>query len=410
MKIRVSVILLALLMLTSLPLYSGGSPYSRYGVGDILSFNSTRTYAFGGVAIGLIGDGFINRLNPAGMADIRYTRFSGAFEATSMRSKTDDASGSSGFGAFQGAAFAIPIDTSLGIVLGIDATPFSSVRYATTSADTTSLVASDQIFYGSGGVSTLGIALSASITQRVHVGAKLQYYYGRSRQYVTAVFRDPSLSDNTFDRSTYYSGFGFTTGLLIDHIGDLIDAPSLRTLTAGLIIQTPVSIDLREEEFVASTDTSYMRNGSFDLPLSFGVGFSYLASDRYLIAADVYTQQWGRVKRDGAHPAELRNSLRAAVGLEIQPARQGESFWKRVAYRIGAYYHSTNVQLNGSGIDELGVTAGFGFPIGPESRLDLGFQLGIRGTTSSQLQRDTIFRFSLGISASEIWFMHFEEE
>jgi len=48
--------------------------------------------------------------------------------------------------------------------------------------------------------------------------------------------------------------------------------------------------------------------------------------------------------------------------------------------------------------------------MGPESQLNIGLQVGVRGSTDNYLQRDTIVRLSVAVSATEIWFLRFEEE
>ncbi len=55
-------------------------------------------------------------------------------------------------------------------------------------------------------------------------------------------------------------------------------------------------------------------------------------------------------------------------------------------------------------------TAGLGLPIGPDSRLNLGLQAGVNGTTQNNLQNDTIVRLTASISASELWFIRTEED
>ena len=59
---------------------AGGSSFSQYGFGDMLRTGDSRTYALSGTGIALLGDGFINELNPAGLARISLTRFSTGFE------------------------------------------------------------------------------------------------------------------------------------------------------------------------------------------------------------------------------------------------------------------------------------------------------------------------------------------
>lgn len=392
------------------PAYAGGSIYSRYGIGDLLTFSGGRSYSFGGAAAALIGDGFINRLNPAGVARIQYTRFSAGFEYTQLTTNADAGSVRDGIGRFQGAAFAIPIDTANGIVLTLESTPYSSVNYSVTSSQSTDIASSTQTFFGKGGISSLAVGSSVTLVQNVHAGAKLSFLYGRTRQYSDLDFATSGFADSEFDRSRYYSGFGFTGGLLFENVGSLLNMTGLNPLSLGIVYQPRVSMDVRDEEYIAILDSTIERSGSMDLPASLVIGASYKFTDRYLVTADVQFQDWSTASTFGTTAGELQALTRFAGGLEIAPERTGTSFFGRTLYRFGAYHSTGYVQLNGSDISETGFTAGLGLPISPESRLNLGLQLGFRGTTSNGLLKDTIVRFSLGISASELWFMTFEEE
>jgi len=403
-------VLLVFLLFPFAPALAGGSAYSRYGIGDILSLSSTRTYALGGASIGLVGDGFINRLNPAGMSKILYTRFSGSYGMTNFSSKSEEGNSRYGVGGFQGIALAFPVDSSLGIVLSLEALPFSSVRYGIQRSDTQAVAASNQTFYGDGGLSTLAAGLSLSITKDLHAGGKLTYYYGRTRQYAAINFVSSSLPAVDLDRSSYYSGFGFTGGVILEHAGDLLGIRPLSPLTLGAIVTTPVNMDLDEQDTYSSLDTTVSVRGTFRMPLSYGIGFSFPLGERSMILGDLIAQQWADASRMGSAIPELRNSVRIGIGCELHPPPNAETYWQRTIYRAGAYYHASYLQLKGHGIDEYGLTAGLGLPIGPDAKLNLGIQLGQRGTTSGGLQQDTILRFSVGISASEIWFLRLEED
>ena len=48
--------------------------------------------------------------------------------------------------------------------------------------------------------------------------------------------------------------------------------------------------------------------------------------------------------------------------------------------------------------------------MGPDSRLNIGLQVGVRGSTDNHLQKDTIIRLSVAVSAAEVWFLKFDEE
>jgi hypothetical protein len=406
-----SVILCALLLLTSAPQKSpaGGSIYSRFGVGDLLRYGGSRIDAMGGAGISLIGDGFINSLNPAGVGRISFTRIAADFEYSGYSSSDSYGSSYYGRGAFKGLGLAFPISREYGIAMMLEASPYSNVNYTTQYRD--SLVQQD--FYGTGGLSMLSVGATYSPLKRLSLGARMNHVYGRIRQVGNFTFSDPSYLGSEIQRSDFYGGFTFTLGGIYDGLGEVFNAPSLDPLCIGFVLTTPttLSVDLQSVLTTAeSTDTTLNGTGKVDLPVSFGIGASYLFAKTYVLTCDASFMQWHDAQFFGSTLPQMRNSTRIGVGFEVLPQRETESFMSRLAYRAGISYNQANYIVNGTGINELFLTGGVGLPIGPDSRLNIGFQAGTRGSTSNNLQRDTIFRLSLSVSASEMWFMRVEDE
>jgi hypothetical protein len=392
-----------------LPAYAGGSSFSRFGVGDLLRYGHGRIDAMGGAGIALSGDGFINGLNPAGLTKISLTRISGGFEYSSFSSNDGTNSGRYSRGAFEGVSFAIPIAKSLGITMLMESSPFSNVNYAIEQKDT--VVTQD--FYGAGGLSLLSLGGSVSLLKNLSLGLKFNYVFGRMQQVAKFTFADPSFINSQIDRSDYYSGFTFTLGSIYEGMGDLLSSPSLNPLSLGFVLTTPAVLSVSHESILTtsqSVDTTATGSGKVDLPLALGVGASYAFSSRYYITGDFSVENWGSAKFFGSHPADIRNSTRVALGFEAMPPKEASTFWSMVAYRAGIYYHATYYRINGVPINEWFVTGGLGFPIGPDARMNVGLHAGIRGATSDNLQRDTIFRLTVSLSASEAWFMKIQEE
>ena len=153
--------------------FAGGSTYSRYGMGDILLFGGSRSYAMGGTGISSIGSDFINQFNPAGLAKIVNPLLTGSFEMEHYASKDSTSSGTFNSFYFQSFVVAIPISVDDGIVLSLEATPYSRVGYAVKKTDnvgnnTTSL----NSYYGSGGIMTLGLGVSYSVSDQLHSGGE----------------------------------------------------------------------------------------------------------------------------------------------------------------------------------------------------------------------------------------------
>jgi hypothetical protein len=414
---KIKIFLIILIVVFPLITFAGGSSFSRYGFGDILRYGDSRTYAMSGTGIAFIDDGFINGLNPAGLARISFTRFSTGFEYNNFLSKDETGSSFYSTGGFQGLSFAFPISTENGIVMSAELTPYSKVSYGITSSlfDTLTQSLQNKTFYGSGGLSYIGLGLSASPSTSLHLGARFNYMYGRTRQYQTISFNNTDLTPTTFDRTAYYSGFTFTLGTIYEGIANLLNVPALRSFTVGLTLTTASSLDADvKRTYPASSysfgDSIVTENGTAGIPLSLGFGLSYLHQNRYRFLGDLVTENWGSTKYFGSHPAELRNSLRTSLGFEALPEKDADTFLKRIVYRAGFAYNSTYYQINGIGINEFLVSGGLGLPMGPESQLNIGFQVGVRGSTDNHLQKDTIVRLSVAVSASEIWFLRFDEE
>jgi hypothetical protein len=412
MNYRKFLLIAALLAMIPLKAPAGGSVYSRFGIGDILSYGGSRLYGMGGAGIGLADDDFINRLNPAGLARISHTRLSGALEFTHFSSTSDGNSGTYAAAEFQGLAFAIPISRENGVVLSLELTPYSNVDYAVSRSDSLPAVGTTehQALYGSGGLSYFALGLSVSPSQALHLGGRINYVFGRTRQYQTSSFDDQSFTSTQFDQSTYYSGFTFTIGAIYEGLSDLLRMPSLKNLSAGLTFSTAGALDAQDSRTYVGLDSTTNAYGSADLPYTLGVGIAYIPGSRIRLTGDVMTQNWAGAKYFGSHPSELRNSTRVGIGFETIPSSGAGPYVKRVVYRAGLVYHSTYYQINGTGIDEYLLCAGFGLPIAPGTRLNIGLQGGIRGSAVDLLQKDTIVRLSIALSASETWFMRFEEE
>lgn len=401
------------LILSASSLFAGGSIYSRFGIGDRTFFGSSRMFGMANTGIALYGDGFINRMNPAGLAGISETRISGGFEYLNFSSKDNFGKGTFARGEFEGLAFAFPVSKDHGVTLLLESTPYSTVHYALERTDSQLGATSQQRFYGNGGLTALGLGGSYALSQHAVVGAKLNYLFGGIRQTNKIDFDDPTYTDSELQRARYHSGFNLTFGTNYHGFANLFDTPFLETLSIGAVFSTSATLNVREEIFHlvnAASDTIRVGSGSVTIPIAWGVGLSSLLSERYMVAGDLFVQHWKSANVPDDPAVEIRKSARLSFGFEALPARNTDSYWERVAYRAGIAYHSSYLRIGTNSIDEFLVSGGLGLPIGPNSRLNLGLQFGVRGTTKNNLQRDTILRLSLSLSASEAWFIRFEED
>jgi long-subunit fatty acid transport protein len=385
-----------------------------------LQYGGTRASAMGVAGVALSGANAINSYNPAGLSQIQITRFAGDFSDTHYSSQDVNGSATYNVAAFQGVAFAFPIAHDYGIALSLELNPISSVRYGINYNTTDTIYGERQIsIYGKGGLSSLSLGLSYSPFTALQTGIKVNYIYGRIEQYQNVTFTNSDLSSDEFDRSAYYSGVNFTIGLLYHGFQDIFDRPALAPLTVGFVFSNASTFNVDEQRTYTSVDTTNTISGTSTFPYTLGLGLSYTWNDRYLLSGDVVFQNWGSSKYFDADRvdilsdgqlAKIKNSTRVGLGVEIAPLHDASTYFSNIIYRFGVTYNSTYYNIGGNTIDEYDINGGLGIPIGPDTRLNVGLQFGVRGTLTDNLVKDTFLRLSVGISASELWFFKIEEE
>ncbi|MFN8394151.1 MAG: hypothetical protein U0176_05690 [Bacteroidia bacterium] len=158
-------------------------------------------------------------------------------------------------------------------------------------------------------------------------------------------------------------------------------------------------------------DTLYADTGKVTMPSKLGFGFSIARPNKWMVGADVSLQDWSKFSYFG-DPSTLTNSLQANVGGEWIPELGSNKYARKIAYRFGAYYHGTFLNLQGSAITEMGITAGVGLPIGffnpigqSYSRINVGVNVGRRGTLENNLLQELTLQFRLGVNLNDIWFI-----
>ena len=109
-------------------------------------------------------------------------------------------------------------------------------------------------------------------------------------------------------------------------------------------------------------------------------------------------------------PFSYENSYKiSAGGWFIPNINNFRSYFSRVTYRYGAYYEKGNLNINGTNINRYALTAGATFPFQNRSTnrlsgIDLGLEVGKRGTLDNNLIRQNFVNLRIGINFSDRWF------
>ncbi len=99
--------------------------------------------------------------------------------------------------------------------------------------------------------------------------------------------------------------------------------------------------------------------------------------------------------------------MQICLGSQYIPnANAIKGYFQKIHYKLGFRYAKTYLQLKNTELNEYGVTFGFDLPLRKtNSLINLGFEIGQRGTISNNLIKETYVKAALNFSFCDIWFL-----
>ncbi len=395
---------------------SGGSLYSRYGIGDLYLPQSGLHLSLGGYGSSLYNSRYLNLVNPAALTSIKNTRF-GAGLNTNI-SFLDDGNASAVYShvKFQGFQIAFPVKETWGIGFMMGMTPYSVVNYDVVNnvkEANTALATSKEMFKGTGGISKLFFGFSYLLPGDISFGASLNYFSGDIRYQSSFTYSNTSkFFDSNFTSEYKFRGMGGSLGLISPDFAKVFKMKDVSNFRLGFSyefngkINTDTAIVTKT---VIGTNSSSIGRDYTVLPSKLSMGLNLTISDKYLLVLDYTYQPWSKFELNGIKSNSLQDLTRYSLGFEVgEQTRRFASFWELVKYRGGLSYEQSQYKINGTGINQIGIHAGISFPLGQENSIDLGFMYGIRGDNTSGLIRENIFQATISLNFGEFWFIRRE--
>jgi lipopolysaccharide assembly outer membrane protein LptD (OstA) len=138
----------------------------------------------------------------------------------------------------------------------------------------------------------------------------------------------------------------------------------------------------------------------------FGFGAGFEKQDKWMVGGDFKWQNWKNYRAFDMSDS-LVNSFEIHAGVEYLPdINSYTNYLKHIRYRLGFTYNSSYLKLRGEHLNEYAISLGFGLPFrGMKTGLNLAGEFGSLGTTQSNLIKETYFKFVVGFSIYERWFV-----
>ena len=407
---KIIVSLCLLLSLVSFAQDGTASPYSFYGIGDIRFKGTHEIRSMAGIAIEQDSI-HMNLQNPASYASLKLSTFTlGGTYATS-KLKDEKNSANAKRSTLDYLAVGLPLG-KFGVGFGL--IPYSSVGYKIRKIGVADQ--NNQSFNGTGGLNKAFIGLGYKITNKLSIGADVNYNFGKIEtsnfEYITGIatgtreLNDVDLSGVNFNaglmyQTKIYKKVSFFSSLNYS-IESTLNSKNTRNISTALYSSNfdlsivDVLQDIKEEK-------------KLEVPSKYSVAAGVGEAQKWLVGIGYSFQEatsLGNTYNSLANVTYEKNAKYSIGGYYIPNYNSFSSYAQRVTYRGGFRYENTGLVINAEPINDMALTLGFGLPLsGTFSNVNIGFELGKKGTTTAKLVEENYANLSISLSLNEQWFI-----
>ena len=407
--------------------YTGFTPYSIFGVGDIFTQGSAYNKSMGGVGIATRNRRYINYLNPAAITARDSLAFMADMSVSQANRYFQQGDLGSAYNTFNinSIVMSFPIVyPSSAMVVGI--APYSSTgyRYSYTLEDPQVIGnTGNAVYYSAGNGGTYQVFAAAAVTlwKRLSLGVEGRILFGKIGKENVFSFAKSAYSNinsgNTLVLRGNSAKFGLQYEQPVGH-GNTIGVGatySTSTKLSGTVEDYRISVGSSQSDTLRfSRDTLGKTMGGVNVPSEVGIGLSFNHSDNWRAEINYSRSDWTHSGMDvakgfavkGSSYFDTRLSQTYRAGFEIVPNRNDiRYYYKRCAYRVGAYYEDSRFAVDGNQVKDIGLTFGASLPVFRYyNALTFAVGLGQRASTAGNLIRERYVNFTVGFSFHDMWF------
>jgi len=393
------------------------SPYSRYGIGTIPTRGFASTKAMGGISQAVRNPFGINYLNPASYTAQDSMSFILDFglETGATRYESQGQSATNGSGGMHHVAISFPVTKWWGASLGI--VPYSQVGYRVKHYETDPYILSSigRVKYyntGRGGINQAYIGNAFEPIENFSVGFNFSYFFG-SLDYTNEIvfpINQPSYANTIVKNSIVVNDIAFSFGA---QYTAFLNKKENTYLIFGATLDNETKINAKRKSLMKWEISGYSFSDSLedgntrtiDFPRNISAGAAFGFKNKLYTSVEYSTQDWSNAEFLGMKDS-LTNSQTLRFGLEYTPNRKDlRSYFKRMSYRFGTHYTNSYLMINDNQIKDMGLSLGVCFPFRNNTKFNVSFELGSRGTTENSLVKETYGMLNLSFTFYDFWFI-----
>jgi len=404
--------------------YSGFTPYSVYGIGQLQNPGTAYNRSMGGVGIANRNHRYVNYINPAAVTARDSLSFMADFGMSSTNTIFRQGDMKSAHNTFNINDFILsfPIYRSSAVMFGI--VPYSNVGYKFSHVvtDQDLIAETGNLGYAASGSGSLYEAFAGGAVtfwKKLSIGAQYIGYFGTLEKNVDLAFTNTSYRSISSGYNLQLRGSTAKFGIQYEQ-----PLPKNTALTLGATYKLRSRMRGYVKDFAyasMSSMTDTLRNNVDTLKMSrsvhfageLGVGIAFRSGSRWSVEFDYTLSDFSRCGFDSTtgfsnvgeatFSSSMAQSFRA--GFELTPNRNDIRYYlRRCTYRAGVYYDRAYYRYDGHVVDGFGLTLGATFPIRSYNGITFGMEFGQRGNVRNNMIRERYLGFNIGFNIFDIWF------
>jgi hypothetical protein len=400
------------------------SPYSFFGIGDLRTAGTVENQMMGGIAV--YADSIhLNLRNPAAYAQLGLDNWQNGRKGLvvytvgisnkQFRFRDFTSEQRSSVTNLDYLSLGFSLGNNLGMGFGI--MPYTAVGYNLLDEQTNGTQPLTNVFNGQGGLNRVYYSVGYELVKNVSIGATINYNFGTIESERLQQIEDVQFG--SFDRkNSNVNGFDFNYA--VNYTPEINDKYTLHT---SVRVNTQVNLVSKNERRIGSfsvatggsieeinvdLEAQNLKNTEFKIPTTTTLGLGIGESAKWFVGGEYSFQGLSGFENPflGVQNIVYKDASSFAFGGFITPdSGSFSSYLNRVTYRAGLRLDKTGMVVSDVDINNFGITFGVGLPLGRSlSNLNLGFELGKRGTTRADLVEESYFKINVGLSLNDRWF------
>lgn len=415
-----SVVVFSVFLSTGVFAQASESPLTAQGIGEIQDLSTVQNDGMAGIGISSASLWYMNTMNPALLPFNSLTVFSVGFATERRTVESADANSVSSGGNISYLGTALPIingrwTTAIGLA------PYSTVEYSVSKLTSFPESNGNALFIneGTGGFNQFYLSSGVRIGEDFYLGVRGSYLFSSINEqsqtiisdttvvssYIIALNDRLSVSDVVWTAGVAFSkdsifnkNIRLTVGATYDFATD-VNSSLFRTIERRSIQTGSFNIPIEADTLVNSDGSQYF-------PSAYGFGFTFSEGLNWQASLEMQMQGWSEYENFEGGNENLSDAFRVMLGGEYTPDYTSvTNYFNRISYRAGLSYALLPYTINNNQLKEVGINFGLSLPVSRFSSIDLAVRYANRGDVAETFLKEEVWRFGLGITFNDQWFI-----